>query len=104
LAVEDERRETAKVIRMQVRQDDGFNRVRINTELAYCDHCRGAAVDEETRVTAIDQKTGVEASAGAERVARAEQLQSHGVTPIEGVQWRVSWSASEGGANDILRP
>ena len=84
LAIEDKGRDAAKVIRMQVRQDDGFNRVRIDTELAYRDHCRGAAIDEETRLAAIDQEAGVEASAGAERIARAEKLQSHRGTPIEG--------------------
>ncbi len=78
LGIEQEPREPAEVIPMQMRDKDCVHLVEADPQLAHADQSGGAAVDEEPRRVGADIERSLEAAAGAERVATANNRYLHG--------------------------
>jgi hypothetical protein len=77
LAVEDQERDAAEVIAVQVGEDHRVDRRGIDAEAAHRNQGRRAAVDEGLGRARLEMDARLEAPAAAERVARAEEAYLH---------------------------
>ncbi len=78
LAVQDQERQPAEVIAVQVAQQHRVDGVGRDPVAAHADERGGAAVDEKAGAAAFDQHAGLQAPAAAEGVAAAEKGETHG--------------------------
>ncbi len=74
LPVEDQERERAEVVAMQVREGDRADRRRIDVGPPHGDERGGPAVDEQAPARALEEQAGLEAAAAPEGVAGAEDV------------------------------
>ncbi len=77
LGVEQEERQAGEMIAVEMRDQDDVDVLARNAEALQRDQRRRAAVDQEIGALARDVKAGVEAPAGAQRIAAADELQLH---------------------------
>jgi hypothetical protein len=63
------------VVAVEVAQDDGVDRARVEAGLLHGDQRRGAAVEEERAARPGEVEAGLEAAAAPEGVARAEEAE-----------------------------
>ena len=75
--VQDEERQSADVIGVKVRDEDGVDVVWIDRKLVHGDKRRRAAIDQGIDLFADEMKARVGSSARAEGVAAADELQVH---------------------------
>src|SRR5262249_10405391 len=69
--------QAAEMVAMQMRYEDGFDRIRLDAKASNGNHRRGAAVDQALGRSGGYVKARVEPAAAAEGVATTEELQSH---------------------------
>ena len=82
--MEDQERNAAEVVAVQMGEDHRIDRSRIDAEVAHRDQRRGAAIDEDLSLTRLEVNARLEAPAAAERVSRAEKADLH-ERPISGL-------------------
>src|SRR5438128_1945949 len=82
LSVEDQEGHAAEVITVQVREDDGVDRLRVHAEAAHRDERGGAAVEQHLRAGRLDVDARLEPPAAAERIARSEKPDPHTRPPL----------------------
>ena len=103
IRIEDEERQSADMIGVKVRDEDGVDVVWIDRELVHGDKRRRAAIDQGVDLLADQMKARIGSSARAEGVAAADELQMHGASyeistgaaiPLSGLARRVLLSVS----------
>ena len=77
LCVQDKERQAPEMVAVQMRYEDGFDRIRLDAEAPNGNHRRGAAVNQELGRSSGYVKACVEPAAAAKGVATTEELQSH---------------------------
>ena len=79
MRVQDEKGKPAEMIAVQMRQDDGIDRVGIDAEGIDADHRAGAEIDEIARVFRLQMEARIATPAAAEGVAAADygEFQAH---------------------------
>ena len=77
LCVQNKERQAAEMVAVQMRYEDGFDRIRLDAEAPNGNHRRGAAVNQELGRSSGYVKACVEPPAAAKGVATTEELQSH---------------------------
>ena len=70
------------MITVQVREDDGVDRLRVHAEAAHRDERGGAAVEQHLRTGRLDVDARLEPPAAAERIARSEKPDPHTRPPL----------------------
>src|SRR5689334_10075472 len=65
---------------MQMREDHTIDAAEFETELLERHRRRRAAIEQQGRLRGLEPETRVEAAAGAEGIARADDRQAHGQT------------------------
>jgi hypothetical protein len=71
------------MIAMQMGDEHGVDLVRLDAKPTHADERRCPAIDEKSRLPRAHVKGGVEAAAGAESIAAADDGQSHGGRILE---------------------
>jgi hypothetical protein len=74
------------MVAVQMRYEDGFDRIRLDAKASYGNHRRDTAVNQELGRLGDYVKARVESAAAAEGVATTEELQSHWGTSRSKVQ------------------
>src|SRR5262249_26331635 len=64
-------------IAMPVRDDDGVDRIPIDTEVPHRHEARRTAIDQQATRSPCDVKAGVETTTSAERIAAPKKLELH---------------------------
>ncbi|GCC48661.1 hypothetical protein chiPu_0032789, partial [Chiloscyllium punctatum] len=75
LRIEQEERQSGKMVAVEMRDQDQVDRVAVDLEPLQRRQRGGAAIDQEIDALAADVEAGVEAAAGAERIAAADKSQ-----------------------------
>ena len=84
LRIEQQKRQTRKVIAVEMRDQDEVDRIGRDGEPLQRRQRGCAAIDQEIDVLAGDMEAGVEPATGAERIAAADKLQLHRtILPIQ---------------------
>jgi hypothetical protein len=76
LAVEDEEGNASEVVAVEMREEDAADRSGVDARTLHADEGRGATVDQDSAVGALEAEAGLQAPAGAESVARPEEAQT----------------------------
>src|SRR5262252_3699304 len=66
---------------MQVRDEDGLDRVRVDVEAVETDQYRGTAVDQKAAAAPIHLIAGLQSAARAEGIAATDDSKLHGLSP-----------------------
>src|SRR5262249_55487023 len=77
LRIEQQERQSAEMIAVQMRYEDCVNAVGIDAELPHGYEARRSAVDQEGAACCLDEEAGVEPPAATEGVTTAEKLDFH---------------------------
>ncbi len=77
VGLENEERQAADVIGVEMRDEDRIDGVAVDRKLVHRDQRRRAAIDQRVDLPADQMKAGVESPAGAEGIAAADELQVH---------------------------
>ena len=81
LGVEEEERQAAEMVAVEVRQHHRVDAVGVDPEPLQRDERGGAEIEHDRRRRGLNEETRVCPSARSERVPAADDRQAHGVTP-----------------------
>ena len=84
LRVEQQERQRAEMVAVQVRQDDAVDLAVVEPARLERHHRGRAAIDQQGRLRGLEPEAGVEAAAGTEGVAGADDGETHAQAPALG--------------------
>src|SRR6516225_11233714 len=77
LCVQNKERQAAEMVAVQMRYEDGFDRIRLDAKASNGNHRRGATVNQELGQFSGYVEARVETAAAAKGIATTEELKSH---------------------------
>src|SRR5262245_38545960 len=77
LCIKQQERQGAEMVTVQMRQHDSVDTIGVELTRLECDQRGRTAIEQQSGLRSLDEQTGIESAAGAERIARSDDGHAH---------------------------